>query len=636
MPFSTYPLSVACDREAVALRERPERLREGRVVVAGPPDRGPGRVFPSTQGEGRFGHPHLEAAPQGLTHRRGRRGTPGNQVGHLRLRKRCGSALGGLQAEACRRDGARARVGAGAPGRGQNGHTLHVERSGQAPGRDVVDLIGEAHLAPPVLLLDEGLVHRGLGLEEVAHHAGRGLDRGYDVGSRRQGARACLQRLEGTPHLDAVGDEDIGEPRGPRRVGSGQEQVLAHRRLLGVGHRRATVGQEVAEQLLAAPGGGGGGGEGGREVVDDAVPVGEPRVVAPSQDEAAGAPLLEGHADRALVERPALAVAGIERVEDLAHEVGEAAGVEAARDRLPQLLPPGLLGGGQVGIEGIRGRGEEVGRVAAHLVQVGGHLGKPVEEDAHPAAALRLAEGEPVAIQVEEIVVAAAARPRLVVLERHGLGIGGCGLPGSVRGQEAGPAVGVFARVDEDDRLAEDLLHLGIALGGEQVVGQGQRGIARRDLVAMHAVEQPGHGGKLLDQAIAVSRREPAGIAELAQARLHLVETRHPLGRADGEHVERAPLPGLRVLREPGALGRGLGQRLQVRGDLLRRGYGFARLVAHHLLQGGDARVVACPGPELGRRGRGGESEQKGRDHRGTLPRRRRSSFVSGPCGPRP
>ena len=57
-------------------------------------------------------------------------------------------------------------------------------------------------------------------------------------------------------------------------------------------------------------------------------------------------------------------------------------------------------------------------------MQVDGHLGEEFEEEFDPAGTLWLGDREPVAVEVEQIVIGATARPRFVVFGGERLGVG--------------------------------------------------------------------------------------------------------------------------------------------------------------------------------------------------------------------
>ena len=350
---------------------------------------------------------------------------------------------------------------------------------------------------------------------------------------------------------------------------------------------------EVAQQLLAVAGGRGRGGDGGGEVMDDALPIGEQRVVTPPVHEAARGGLLVGHPHRALEDRPALAVARVEGVVDLLHEVREAALVETLGVRLAEGGEPRVLSRRDVRVLRLRGGREVVRGLSAHLVKVHHHVRIPLQVDAHAPHRLRLGKGEPVAVHVEQVVVRAAAGPGLVALRGHRVGVGHGGAADVVLGEEPCAAVWVLERIDEDDGLAEDRVDRGIALGGEEMVGLGEGGVRRRDLVAVNGVDQPRHDGQIANETLRVSRPERTRIGQASQIRLDRVQPRDAFRRRDDHGVQRAAFPGTRVLEEARALGGGRGQRAQVGDDLVGARNLGPEVVAGHRLQRGDARVVA-------------------------------------------
>ena len=243
-------------------------------------------------------------------------------------------------------------------------------------------------------------------------------------------------------------------------------------------------------------------------MVADAVEVREPGVVVAPPHQAARRGLLEGHSDGTVAHRPGLAVAGVEAVEDLAHEVGLPRLVEPGGDSAAERVEPVLLRSRKVGIHRSRRRREEVRRVTAHLVQVHRDVRVPVEVEAQAPAGLGLRLREPVAVHVEEVVVPAAARPRLVVLGGGGLGVGAGGAAQGVRGQEARAAVRVLEGIHEHDGLATHELGAGVVLRGEEVVGQRERRVRRRDLVPVDGVEEPHDGRELAHEAIGLGGRQ--------------------------------------------------------------------------------------------------------------------------------
>ena len=83
-------------------------------------------------------------------------------------------------------------------------HHLDVEGRREAPCGHVVDLVGQALLAAPVLLLDEGLGLRHVGVEEVAQQAAGWLRRRDEERADRQRASGDRDGLFGAPDLEAL------------------------------------------------------------------------------------------------------------------------------------------------------------------------------------------------------------------------------------------------------------------------------------------------------------------------------------------------------------------------------------------------------------------------------------------------
>ncbi len=302
---------------------------------------------------------------------------------------------------------------------------------------------------------------------------------------------------------------------GARGILAGHQQVLAHGRLLAVGHGAAAILEVVAQQLLAVAGGRDRRGDGRVEVVHHPVAIGEGEAVAAREREAAGRGLLVRHADRALERRPRVAVARIERVVDLAHVVRPAALVEPGPVGLAEEVPRGDLALRDVRVDGLGGRREVVRVVAALLVEIDGHLRLVVEADRDAPAALGLRLREPVAVHVEEVVIGAAAGPRLVVLGAVGHGVRRGRLALQVLEDETRAPVRVLHRVDQHQRVAQHGVDAFVALRRQQVIRLHHRGLGRGDLVAVHAVGQPHDHGQFLHEAFRVGggrgRGDPRG-----------------------------------------------------------------------------------------------------------------------------
>ncbi len=356
-------MSIATDFGAVARGDSAQPRRELRSVVRDTEQRGADLEPASLEGESLAGGAGGEPGAERFVHRRGGRRAPGHQVADARRGELGGAGLGlGRHRRRANREGS------------ARGRELDVEQVRQAPGGDVVDLVGEV-LAPPAILLgEEGRIDRRIGFEQVADETAGRLRRVDQEGSGGELAPAELHRFGRLPHPDALGREQPRQPLGARRIDARNQQILPRRAAAALGDRRGAVAVVVAQDRLAVARGGDRGRERGGRVLDDAPTQSEQRAVAPTVDQAARRGLLVGHADRPLEDRPALAVAGVEGVEDLAHEVGEAVRVEAPGVVASEGVEPPALLGRDVRVGRRRRRGEEVALLAAHLVEVDGDL----------------------------------------------------------------------------------------------------------------------------------------------------------------------------------------------------------------------------------------------------------------------
>jgi hypothetical protein len=341
--------------------------------------------------------------------------------------------------------------------------------------------------------------------EQVAKQAARGLCGRDQIRASGDVARADLERLGGHAHVDALGCEIPRQACRHGRLGARQQDVFPRAGLLALGDGRAPVLEEVAEEPRAIARGRVSSRDSRVEVMHDALPVGQRGVVVTLEDEPASGRLLVGHADGAVEDRPRLAVARIERVVHLADEVREAAVVESRGGGAAEGLEPADLIGRDEWVQRIGRRREVVGRVAAHLVEVDDDVREVVERDLQPAARLGLRLREPVAVHVEEVVIGSPARPRLVVLGAEPFAVGRRRATELVLEEEASPAIGIFERVDEDDRLAKDRVDHRVAAGGEQVICLGEGGVGRGDLVAVNGMHEPGDDGKRVEQPVGVT-----------------------------------------------------------------------------------------------------------------------------------
>ena len=521
------PAAVEGDQgHAVSPDDAGQRLALARGQFRDTDDCGACRVGPRADGEASASLMHADPRSQQCVDSARRVAAPRQQVGHLGRRQGGRHSRGG---RADRRRGGRQRLRAR--------DDLDVEQRRQAPAGDVIDLIAEPLLATAILLLHERFRLGDVRVEQVAHETARRLGRRDQIGPRRHVARADLECLAGHPHVNPLPGKVAREAAGHSRIVAGQQDVLAGRGSFALGDGRAAVLEEVAEQALAVGGRRVGGRDGRVEVVHDSLAVGEGRVVVAREDQAAGRCLFVRHPDRAVEDRPRLAVPGIERVVDLADEVREAAIVEARGVGAAKRLEPADLVRGDERVERIGRRREVVRRVAAHLVQVHDDVREVVQRDLQAAQRFRLGLREPVAVHVEQVVIRPAAGPRLVVFGAEAIAVGRGGASKLVLEKKPRTAVRVLERIDQHDRLAEDRVDHRIPTGRQQVVGLGKRGVRRRDLVAVDGVHQPSHHRQLTRQPRLIGARQRARVGQALEIRLDLVEAADPCRRRDGQHV---------------------------------------------------------------------------------------------------
>jgi len=203
------------------------------------------------------------------------------------------------------------------------------------------------------------------------------------------------------------------------------------------------------------------------------------------------------------------------------------------------LLEARALRRGRMRVAGLGVGREVVGRIAAHLVEIRDHVRHPLQHEGHTPCALGLSLREPVPVQVEEIVIRPSAGPGLVVFGGGRLAVGRRGAPQEVLKDEAGAAVRVLGRVDDDDGFPADQIRDGIVLRRQQVPRLGHRRTGRRDLVAVHAVHKRHDNGQFLHEALGLTRSERPGIGQPPQIGLDAIEPGDPVRRRDDEVEER-------------------------------------------------------------------------------------------------
>ena len=383
----------------------------------------------------------------------------------------------------------------------------------------------------------------------------------------------------GRPVIDAIGVEKPPQLGHLGRVLSRREHVATVRAEWRLDVALVVVGKFLhqftgpADALLDRA-------QAGLVVVLNAVSQGE-RVAEAGQRSAAGAataPLLVGHADGPVVERPGVPIGGVEQVKHLAGEV----------QRAPSVKPPGVVGADVLLalplpwaddlVKGLRSRSEVVGRIDALLVEVDVDLRHPVAVGRHPALGLHLGLPRPVAVHVKHEVVAASARPGLVVLHGAQVGIWRQARRPVLEGHIAIPPIRVDARVDEDHGLIEPSGHIAAAgiLSGHQGVHGAQGSLRAHGFIAVDVVAQvnKGNAGVIGGQPL------PFRAGEVG-----LTQRLEPGVVGLGSHDEQTEIPVLRgpAIRHPDGAVRAVGQRLGIVDHLVVSGEPVAQFIAKEL-----------------------------------------------------
>ncbi len=295
--------------------------------------------------------------------------------------------------------------------------------------------------------------------------------------------------------------------------------------------------------------------------------------------------LLDGDADRAVEVRIGRAVHRREVVEILAGVVQRTQGIQ----RLRVVLGQGLVElvrrrRNQRAVHALRRRLEVVRAVLAHFVEVDLHVRVPLVEHLHLRPRVLLGQGQPVAVEIGEVVVGAALRERLDVLLVSRVGRGRIGGPRVVPVGGAIATVRILRRVEQHHRLLQPLLGLGTAVG-HQVVGGQHRRLGAGGLVAMHAVTQPHH-----HRAVA---RRTARLRRIDQGRVLLADLFQPrvvAGSGYRGDQQRAALVTATDLAHADLV-RAFRQFLEVRHQLVVPGVTAADRVAEELLGCGNGRI---------------------------------------------
>ncbi len=246
--------------------------------------------------------------------------------------------------------------------------------------------------------------------------------------------------------------------------------------------------------------------------------------------------LFDRHADPAVEIRIGRAIDRREIVEDFTRVIERTEPIQRLRVVFGQCHVPLIGGAGQQGAFHAAGRRLEIiGAASPHFVEVDLEVRFPAVEYFQLGAGFALGHGQPVAVQIGEIVVGAACGPSLDVFLVHRIGGGRIALPRIVPVGGAVATVRVLRRIDHDHGLVQPVGHLGGAAGG-QIIGRQQSRFAAGRLIAVHAVEQPDH-----DRLVGTDRAA-VRIGHSGMGALDVIDARLVGCRGDDHRGQRAVL----------------------------------------------------------------------------------------------
>ena len=456
---------------------------------------------------------------------------------------------------------------------------LDAERERQGPGGDVVELVSllrRVLAAPRIerplleLLLYELGIHGGIGSQQSVDEAGLGLRHfdhvatGREFHPRRISGQVVVSgpRAEGgrrRQYLDAVAQQRLDEHRGPFRIGARlDDEALPASSLGELVHPRAEELVEIQQPGLAVRGGGPQRGDGGGEVLRDPIAEAQDGVVVatPAVTLVAAAIGLVSHPGGAVQGRPAIPIAGIVQIEDVADVVVPTVAVESRAVRATVHLGPShdlILR--QARVDGEHRRWEE--ELDGLAVVIDEDLRVPFVIDLDQGLRLALGDPQRIAIQVDLVVVVVRAHPpRRIVLQggvrRVTLGEGVIPL------HEALVALGVVGRVDDGDHVLEDRQRRAVLAGGE-LVGDLHRRLEGGRLVPIVGVVHPADGRRVAGDVLGIRRRGGARIAQSLDVGADLIEPRDIIGRTDHHDLQRPALDGSTIGEDAHSIGRRAG-----------------------------------------------------------------------------
>ena len=141
-------------------------------------------------------------------------------------------------------------------------------------------------------------------------------------------------------------------------------------------------------------------------------------------------------------------------------------------------------------------------------------------------------------------MIRATARPGLIVFCRNPVGIRHQSFRTGEVLQETIASIRILHRVDDHNGIVQDLRCPCITTRSQQVVGGQHRGVGRGNLVAVHAIRQPGNGRLVSNDLLGFGPRGHARVRDALHACLDVVDTRHVVSRGDDGVDEVTTLPG--------------------------------------------------------------------------------------------
>ena len=401
---------------------------------------------------------------------------------------------------------------------------IEVESQRQRPGGHIV----------------EGFVFKlGDQLEQRLDHAVLGLIGLHQVGIRGgeahpAGFNVPVQAL----HADLVPVQQVERVVGPGGVARRGKNIgfhfIAGREFRGLAGEIALELQQLAAHFDA----GADHFHRGAVLRADIVPERQDAVRRFEQPFAAG--LFEQHAHAGVHVGIGRSLADVEVVESLLVVVEALLAVEPRAGpvghRIEQFHPsPRHIGKGAVGHAGV----EVVGAVFPHFVVIGVDVRPPFMKLRHPAPGLGMLENQPLPVEVEPVMVGAAAGPEGVVQLVPGVRDRHVGAVHMVPGRHPAAAIGIEYGDEDDDALFQRGFDFS-APGRGQMIGHRHRRVGGAHLGAVDAVIEPSHHRHVRAHFLVAAR-----VAQGDMGGLDRIEALVVFRAGDDQTENRAALMGM-------------------------------------------------------------------------------------------